>query len=97
MNSPARIALKLVGFFTSNKKRSMTKPNRSKAIRKLKSATNSTLRINGNVSSKGLSKTAKWLISDNKNAIESSRMMELEQKVNFIQSHTKNHLGIFGF
>jgi hypothetical protein len=62
----------------------MNKPSRSKAIRNLKSATNSTLRTTGNITSKGLNKTAKWLVTDHTNATERSSMMELEQKVNFI-------------
>lgn len=62
----------------------MTKPYRSKVIRNLKSATNTTLRTTGNITSKGVNKTAKWLVTDHTNAIERSSMMELEQKVNFI-------------
>lgn len=62
----------------------MNKTSRSKAIRNLKSATNSTLRTTGNITSKGLNKTAEWLVTDHTNATERSSMMELEQKVNFI-------------
>ncbi|PPD45745.1 MAG: hypothetical protein CTY12_06880 [Methylotenera sp.] len=61
----------------------MTKPYRSKAIRNIKSATNSTLRTTGNLTSKGANKVGKWLVTDHTNAIERSSMMELEQKVNF--------------
>jgi hypothetical protein len=62
----------------------MAKLYRSKAVRNLKSATNSTLRTTGNIASKGVNKTAKWLVTDHTNAIERSNFMELEQKANFI-------------
>lgn len=44
----------------------MTKTYRSKAIRNVKLATNSTLRTTGNIASKGVEKTAKWLVTAHK-------------------------------
>jgi hypothetical protein len=60
----------------------MTKPYKCKAIRNLKSATNSS-RTTGNIAPKGVNKTVKWLISDHTNATQPSSIMELQQKANF--------------
>ena len=57
----------------------------SKVIRNINSAANHrAVRTTGNIASKGLNKTAKWLITDHTGSTERSSMMELEQKVNFI-------------
>jgi hypothetical protein len=61
----------------------MTKPYRSKAIRNLKSAANSTVRTTGKYASKGICKTAKWMATDHTNAFERCSIMELEQKLNY--------------
>lgn len=63
----------------------MTKPYRSQAIRNINSAANHrAVRTTGNIASKGLSKTAKWLVTDHTGSIERSNFMEMQQKVNFI-------------
>ena len=67
----------------------MNKPNRSKAIRNLKTATKSTLRTTGNITSKGLNKTAKWLVTDHTNSTQRSSIMELEQTANYYISSVK--------
>jgi len=54
----------------------------SKAISNLKSATISTLRTTGNVATKGIQKTAKWLVTDNTGATQRSSIMELERSAN---------------
>lgn len=46
----------------------MAKPYRSKAIRNIKSAAGNTLSTTGNIASKGVTKTAKWLITDHTGA-----------------------------
>ncbi|NOS98747.1 MAG: hypothetical protein HOP25_09800 [Methylotenera sp.] len=65
----------------------MTKPYRSKAICNINAAANHrAVRTTGNYASKGLSKTAKWLVTDHTNAAQRSNFMELQQKVNFIHA-----------
>ena len=61
----------------------MTKPYRSKALRNLKSATNTTLRTTGNIASKGVNKTAKWMTTDHIGSSHLASMMELQQKINY--------------
>lgn len=57
----------------------MTKPYRSKAIRNLNSAANTT----GKYASKGIVRTAKWMATDHTNAFERCSIMELQQKLNY--------------
>ena len=54
----------------------------SKAISNLKSATISTLRTTGNVATKGIQKTAKWLVTDHTRATKRTRIIELERSAN---------------
>ena len=54
----------------------------SKAISNLKSATISTLRTTGNVATKGIQKTAKWLTTDNARATHRNHMNDLERNAN---------------
>jgi hypothetical protein len=61
----------------------MAKPYRSKAIRNLKSVTNSTLRTTGSLTSKGANKVGKWLVTDHTGAIVRSNFIGLEQSINF--------------
>ncbi len=61
----------------------MTKPYRSKAIHNLNSAANSTLRTTGNIASKGIVRTAKWMATNHTNAFERCSIMELQQKTNY--------------
>lgn len=61
----------------------MNKTSRSKAIRNIKSATNSTLHTTGKLASIGAKKTAKWLVSDHTGAGHRSSIMELEQSANY--------------
>lgn len=61
----------------------MTKPYRSKVIRNLKSATNSTLRTTGNIASKEVNKTFKWMATDHTGSTQRCSIMELEQRINY--------------
>ena len=53
-----------------------------KATRNLKSATISTLRTTGNIATKGIEKTAKWLTTDNARAAHRNHMNDLERNAN---------------
>ena len=52
------------------------------SMRNLKSATISTLRNAGNLATKGIEKTAKWLTADNARATHRNLMKELERSAN---------------
>lgn len=63
----------------------MANQNRnSKIIRNIRSAANHrAVRITGNIVSKGVCKTAKWMVTDHTNATERRSIMELEQSINY--------------
>ena len=50
--------------------------------RNLKSASINTLRTTGNVATKGIEKTAKWIVTDNTGATQRTGIMELERSAN---------------
>ena len=54
----------------------------SKAMRNLKSATNNTLRTTGNIATKGIEKTAKWIVTDHTRATHRNHMNDLERSAN---------------
>ena len=54
----------------------------SKAIQNFKSTTNNTLRTTGLIVTKGIKKTAKWLVSDNTRANQRNNLIELERSAN---------------
>ena len=54
----------------------------SKAMRNLKSATISTLRNTGNIATKGIEKTARWLVSEDTNTTQRNKLIELERSAN---------------
>ena len=53
-----------------------------KATHNLKTVTNSTLRTTRNIATKGIEKTAKWLVPDNPRAAHRNYMKELERSAN---------------
>ena len=54
----------------------------SKAIRNFKSATNNTLRTTGLIATKGIEKTARWLVSGDTRATQRNNLIELERSAN---------------
>ena len=54
----------------------------SKATRNLKSATINTLRTTGLIATKGIEKTAKWLISEDTSTTQRNNLIELERSAN---------------
>ena len=73
-------------FFRLSLGENMTiqKSNRnSKGIQNFKSATNNTLRTSGLIATKGIEKTAKWLVTDQTRATQRASMMKLEQSAKY--------------
>ena len=64
----------------------MANQNRnSKVIRNIKSAANHrAVRATGNIVSKGVEKTAKWMVTDHTNATEFRGIMERQQSMNYL-------------
>ena len=59
------------------------KSNRnSTAIRNFKSATNNTLRTTGLIATKGIEKTARWLVSEDTRTTQRNNLIELERSAN---------------
>ena len=61
----------------------MNKSYKSKAMRNIKSAANNTFRNTGNIASKGVNKTAKWLVTDHTGSTQRISIMELQQSINY--------------
>ncbi len=64
----------------------MANQNRnSKIIRNIRSAANHpAVRTTGNIVSKGVEKTAKWMVTDHTNATEFRGIMERQQSMNYV-------------